>query len=114
MIYPIILITLALVMVTFMLTFILPKITESFTKTGVAIPGLTQFMMNLSNFIIHHYVFLIIVIFGFFMTLWAMRRFYFGQIVLSYISLRIPIFGFITRQENVILFINSLKLLLDS
>ena len=33
MIYPVILISLALVMVIFMLTFILPKITESFTKT---------------------------------------------------------------------------------
>lgn len=114
MIYPIILITLALSMVTFMLTFILPKITESFTKTGVAIPGLTQFMMDLSQFIIHHYIFIILIIIGFFALLWAMRRFYFGQIILSYISFKIPIFGHIKKQENVILFINSLKLLLDS
>jgi len=114
MIYPIILISLALTMVVFMLTFILPKITESFLKTGVAIPGLTQFMMDLSQFIIHHYVFIAFVIAGFFATIWAMRRFYFGQIVLSYISLRIPVFWYIKRQENTILFINSLKLLLDS
>ncbi|MDD5197735.1 MAG: type II secretion system F family protein [Candidatus Gracilibacteria bacterium] len=114
MIYPIILVSLALIMVVFMLTFILPKITESFTKTGVAIPGLTQFMMDLSQFILHHYIFLGLVIAGFFAVLWAMRRFYFGQIILSYISLRIPVFGYIKRQENTILFINSLKLLLDS
>lgn len=92
MIYPVILISLALIMVVFMLTFILPKITESFTKTGVAIPGLTQFMMDLSQFIINHYVFLGFVIAGFFSALWAMRRFYMGQIILSYISFRIPIF----------------------
>jgi type IV pilus assembly protein PilC len=72
MIYPIILITLALTMVVFMLTFILPKITESFTKTGVAIPGLTQFMMDLSQFILHHYVFIGFIIGIFFSTLWAM------------------------------------------
>lgn len=114
MIYPVILVSLALVMVIFMLTFILPKITESFTKTGVAIPGLTQFMMDLSQFIIHHYVFLSLIVIGFFAVIWSMRRFYIGQIVLSYISLRIPVFWFIKRQENTILFINSLKLLLDS
>jgi type II secretory pathway component PulF len=92
MIYPIILISLALIMVIFMLTFILPKITESFVKTGVAIPGLTQFMIDLSQFIIHHYIFIGLGIASFFAVLWAMRRFYFGQIILSYISLRIPIF----------------------
>lgn len=92
MIYPVILIFLALSMVIFMLTFILPKITESFVKTGVAIPGLTQFMMDISQFILNHYIFLSIVIFGFFASIWSMRKFYLGQIILSYISLRIPVF----------------------
>jgi len=32
----------------------------------------------------------------------------------GYISLRLPIFGFINRQLNIILFINSLVLLLDA
>lgn len=92
MIYPAILIFLALTMVVFMLTFILPKITESFTKTGVAIPGLTQFMMNLSQFILNHYAFIGLIIAGFFGMIWSMRKFYLGQIVLSYISLRVPVF----------------------
>ncbi len=76
MIYPVILVTLALVMVIFMLTFILPKITESFTKTGVAIPGLTQFMMDVSAFIINHYVFLAILVMSFFTGIWTMKKFY--------------------------------------
>jgi len=114
MIYPVILVSLALIMVVFMLTFILPKITESFIKTGVAIPGLTQFMIDISQFITNHYIFLLFVIGLFFLSIWAMKRFYLGQVILSSISLRIPIFGYIKRQENTILFINSLKLLLDS
>lgn len=71
-------------------------------------------MMDISSFILNHYLILGVAIFAFFATIWAMRKFYFGQIILSYISLRIPIFGHIKRQENTILFINSLKLLLDS
>lgn len=49
-------------------------------------------MMDVSQFILHNYIFIGIVIAGFFAVLWAMRRLYFGQIILSYISLRIPVF----------------------
>lgn len=114
MIYPTILIGLSILMVVFMLTFILPKITDSFAKTGVAIPGLTLFMMNTSNFIIAHYILILAIIFGLIALIYFMRQFYFGQMALSWISLRIPVFGHIRRQENIILFINALTLLLDS
>ena len=60
MIYPVILVGLSLCMVVFMLTFILPKITDSFKKTNTEIPGLTQFMMNLSDFLIGHWIVLVI------------------------------------------------------
>lgn len=56
MIYPAILLTLSMCMVVFMLTFILPKITGSFAKSGVEVPGLTQFMMNFSGFLIHNWL----------------------------------------------------------
>ena len=59
MIYPVILFSLSILMVVFMLVFILPKITESFKKTGVEVPGLTQFMINLSDLIIGNYIALI-------------------------------------------------------
>ena len=65
MIYPVILVGLALCMVIFMLTFILPKITDSFKKTNTEIPGLTQFMMNLSDFLIGNWPILIVALVGF-------------------------------------------------
>jgi len=114
MIYPVILLGLSMCMVIFMLTFILPKITESFAKTGVEVPGLTRFMMNLSEFLVGNWVVLLIglaaVITGYILA----RRTYIGQLVLGKIALKLPIFGFISRQMNIILFINSLHLLLDS
>lgn len=39
---------------------------------------------------------------------------YFGQLLISKISLRLPVFGFIVQQSNVILFVNAFSLLLDS
>jgi type IV pilus assembly protein PilC len=37
-------------MVVFMMVFIVPRITESFEKAGADLPGLTQFIVNVSNF----------------------------------------------------------------
>jgi len=77
MIYPVILIFLALSMVIFMLIFILPKITESFTKTGVALPGLTQAMIDISQFLMNHYIIIFLVIAGFIALFNVLKRFYF-------------------------------------
>jgi type II secretory pathway component PulF len=42
---------LTLSMVTFMMVFIIPKVTESFASTGTELPALTQFVINISDFI---------------------------------------------------------------
>lgn len=114
MIYPAILLSLSMCMVIFMLTFILPKITASFAKSGVDVPGLTQFMMNLSDFLINNWVVLLIGLIGLIVGYIIAGRTYYGQIVLGKIALKLPVFGFITRQMNIVLFINALHLLLDS
>lgn len=114
MIYPVILLGLSMCMVIFMLTFILPKITESFAKTGVEVPGLTRFMMNLSEFLVGNWVVLLIGLVAVVISYILAGRTYIGQLVLGKIALKLPIFGFISRQMNIILFINSLHLLLDS
>jgi type II secretory pathway component PulF len=59
MIYPIILFSLTLIMVVFMMTFIIPKITESFDKTGTELPKLTQFVVSISDFLINQWYILI-------------------------------------------------------
>ncbi len=114
MIYPAILLTLSMAMVVFMLTFILPKITTSFAKTGVEVPALTQFMMNLSDFLINNWILLLTALIGLITFYLFASRTYIWQIVLWRIALKIPVFGFISRQMNIILFINALHLLLDS
>jgi type II secretory pathway component PulF len=40
-------------MVIFMMIFIVPRITESFEKAGSQLPGLTQMIVNISNFFLN-------------------------------------------------------------
>lgn len=114
MIYPAILLSLSMGMVVFMLTFILPKITESFKKSGVEVPGLTQFMINVSDFLIQNWLMLVIGLVGVIVMYIFAGRTYYGQLIIGRIALKIPVFWYISRMMNVILFINSLNLLLES
>ncbi|MDD2566321.1 MAG: type II secretion system F family protein [Candidatus Gracilibacteria bacterium] len=114
LIYPVILILITLIMVIFMMTFILPKITGAFQKTGVAMPALTQFMINISNFIMNNYILLIFGTIGFAIAFIIFKSTHIGKLALGKISLNLPVFGYIVKQGNVLLFIHSFSLLLDS
>lgn len=51
MIYPMVLSILSIVVVIFMITVILPTFTEMFVSSGMDLPGITQFLLDISNFI---------------------------------------------------------------
>lgn len=110
--YPVILILITISMVVFMMTFVLPKITDSFRKTWVALPALTQFMIDISDFIRYHYWISLIWIWLFTLFYAFFKRTYVWKLVLWKIALKLPVFWHIIMQSNIILFINSFTLLL--
>ena len=114
MVYPAILIFLSFSLVIFMLVFILPKITGAFAKAKVQLPALTQFMIDVSDFMRNHYIILTTVFIAFVIGFHFFRQTYYGQIWLHRISLKIPVFGWMEKQMNTILFINSGILMLEA
>lgn len=114
MIYPIILVIITTLMVVFMMTFIIPKVTDSFVKSWVEIPALTQFLINTSHYITWNYMKLIFIISWFVGAIFLFKKTHVGKLTFWYINLRLPIFGYIVKQNNIILFIDSFSLLLDS
>ena len=60
MTYPAVLLWLTLCMVVFMMVFIVPRITESFEKTGSSLPALTQFVVAVSDFFVNDWLTLLI------------------------------------------------------
>ena len=59
MTYPLIIFTVAIGMTSFLIAFVVPKITEIFEDTGQELPPITQFVLALSDFLTSHYVALI-------------------------------------------------------
>jgi type II secretory pathway component PulF len=114
LIYPVILMILTLSMVTFMMVFIIPKVTESFASTWTELPALTQFVINISDFIRGQWWILIAWIVWSIIAFSIFKRTYVWELLVWYIAIRIPIFGHIIKQSNIIYFISSFTLLMES
>ncbi len=114
MIYPAILLFLTLAMVVFMMVFIVPRVTESFAKAGADLPALTQFIVNVSDYIVNDWwklLFWVVAVIAFFKIL---KSTYFWKIGLAILATKMPIFGYVVKQSNIVYFIKSFTILLDS
>jgi len=60
MTYPAIIFTVAIGMTSFLIAFVVPQITEIFDDTGQKLPPITQFVLNISDFLTAHYIALIV------------------------------------------------------
>lgn len=114
MVYPMILLGLTIAMVTFMMVFIVPKITWAFEKTWSELPKLTQYIVNVSNFLKNDYLILFWVFFWIIVFLRILNTTYIWKILFANVYIRMPIFWYVVRQSNIIYFVKSFTILLDS
>lgn len=114
MIYPSILLILTFAMVVFMMVFIVPKVTESFKKTWTDLPWPTQVIVNISDFLVSKWYMLVLFIVGTLMIVKLTWKTYIGKIAFAKFSINIPIFWYVVKQSNIVYFIKSFTVLLDS
>ena len=114
MIYPMILLGLTICMVVFMMIFIVPRITESFAKTGSELPAITQFVVAVSDFLTQDWAKVILILFWIFITVKIINTTYTWKTLFATLFTRIPIFWYIVRQSNIIYFIKSFTILVDA
>ena len=114
MVYPMILLGLTICMVVFMMVFIVPRITEAFSKAGTDLPGMTQFVVNVSNFFISSWYIVIFGIIWLVVGIKLLKLTYGWQVFFAKLAFRAPIFGYVVRQSNIIYFIKSFTILLDA
>lgn len=114
MIYPMILLWLTILMVVFMMIFIVPRITATFEKAWSELPWLTQKVVAVSNFIVHDWWKLILAIIWVIITFKIINSTYIWKISIANIAIRMPIFGYVVKQSNIVFFIKAFTILLDS
>ncbi|WP_239374707.1 type II secretion system F family protein [Snodgrassella gandavensis] len=100
--YPVVIVVVAIALVFVMMTYVLPSFAKVYEGMGVPLPGLTQVMMNISDFFVHYGIFmlmgLIIAGIGFYKSFQnsaaLQKRF-------DHMLLKLPIFGQIVRKATI-------------
>ena len=114
MIYPAFMLIFSLLVVVFMVTYIVPKITQIFASKETLLPLPTRILMGLSDFMVNSWylvlIGLIILIFGFS----AFLRSEFGKKVLQQLQLKAPLIGPLMQKVLIARFCQTLGTLLGS
>jgi len=115
MFYPVILLILALVMVTGMLIFVIPKVAKLYEQSGQRLPALTQAVIDFSGFISQKYPIILGGIFGTVFLLWLLlSKTRPGKLLWENFVYSIPVFGRISKHKNLMIFASNLGMLLQS
>jgi len=114
MVYPIALVVMAIGIISFMLATVVPKIVGVFQSTSAELPGLTVGLIAISDFLVAHWLALLIGIAAFSYGIWRLLqlpgpRRGFHQFLLS-----MPITGRLTRGINTARFTRTLSILAGS
>ena len=115
MAYPLFIFIVAMGMTGFLITYVVPKITGIFEDTGQELPGITQFVLGVSDFLSRHYVGLIlgfialIVLFKLLYNRWERFRYWVDRLML-----RTPILGGLIQNHELSRFSYILSLMLES
>lgn len=93
MIYPIILIVVIIVIVAIMMLKIVPTFTASFDQVGGSLPGITVFVMGVSDFFVHSWYIMLAVIAGIVIFLNALKHTETGAMFIGRVALKLPLIG---------------------
>ncbi|NGP54814.1 type II secretion system inner membrane protein GspF [Thioalkalivibrio sp. XN8] len=114
LIYPIILVSLALLIVSALLVYVVPKVVGVFENTGQELPALTQALIASSDFLREYGVVLLALLgLGVFVFTRLLRRLEFRRRWDRFL-LRLPLVGKLTRGVNTARFTRTLSILAGS
>lgn len=114
MVYPITIMSIAVVVVGVILVFVIPTFAKMFIEFGGELPAPTRFVIALSNFLVK-YIFLLIG--GFYGIIWLIKRYYAtpaGQKNIDRMALKAPIVGPLIRKVSVAKFTRTLGTMVSS
>ncbi len=114
MVYPAVVVTIAVAVVTVLLVFVIPVFKTMFEGAGQKLPGPTLFVLAMSDFLQNYilYMLILVAILGY-----ALRRFYHterGQLVVDRIALSTPVIGVLLKKVAVARFCSTLGTMISS
>jgi len=111
LIYPVIMILVSTAIISFLLTFVVPKIIEVFTSSGQTLPPMTELLIRLSHFIkdygLYTLIAIICIIAGFKKSLDNIKI----KMAWHRLLLKLPVISYLTKTINVARYIHTFGIL---
>ena len=114
MVYPAVVITIAMSVVTVLLLFVIPVFKEMFEGAGQQLPGPTLFVLSMSEFLQAYFIYIFLTL-G--LIIFLIRKFYGtekGRFVIDRLMLSTPVFGVLLRKVAVARFCSTLGTMISS
>lgn len=114
LIYPAFILSALIVVAVMMMVFVLPQITSIFTGTNVQLPITTRIFMWLSDFMIHYWWLLVLMVIGGVIGFRAISQTEKGREQIDLLKIKMPLVGPIFSRTYIARFSRSLSTLLAS
>jgi type II secretory pathway component PulF len=114
MIYPVIILIGMVGVIFVMMTVVMPKLTGLYKDFNIQLPWSTVLLMAISDFFVHFWWLLILLIGG---AVWLFRRWHktpFGELVMDRLIFKIPFFGELQKKIILVEFTRTLGMLVSS
>lgn len=112
--YPVVVGIVAIGVVIFLLTFVVPMFVDLFDSVGGELPLLTRFVMNASDFALSYWYVLVMMVAAISIGFYLMRNNPAGKMMLDTLLLRLPIFGDIVKKSVLATLTRTLSSLFSS
>lgn len=114
LIYPIVLVVMALGIISFMLAFVVPKVVSVFENTGQALPGLTRGLIAVSDFLRDHWIALGVILALVIVGVWKLLQLPGPRRRYHRLLLRLPLVARLTQGLNTARFTRTFSILAGS
>ncbi len=116
MMYPVVVLVMALGIVGFMMVFIIPKFTEIFTDLlkGQELPAVTRFVMSLSDLVIHRFPLVAVAVVVVVVLIKLTGKTTVGRYFMDAVKLKIPVVKNLVLKVSISRFSRTLGTLMDS
>ncbi len=114
MIYPVIIVIGMFAVVMVMMTVVVPKLTDLYRDFGIDLPGPTRILITTSDFFVHFWWLMIVLIVGSVVAFGKWRKTAMGELMVDSFILRLPLFGDLTKKVLLVEFTRTLAMLISS
>jgi type IV pilus assembly protein PilC len=114
MVYPTVVISVAVLVIVFLMYAVIPTFAEIFASLGATLPLPTQIVIGTSEFVHANLLILIAIAVGIFFTIRYIRKTEKGRMTMDAMALKLPVFGDLLRKVSVAKFTRTLSTLIAS